>query len=246
MNLTDRAFWEDYWKSKDNLVFEIPENFILTEILKEILKKNDIRTALEIGGFPGHYSVYLAKNFKIKATLLDFVIIPEIIRDLLKKNKIEEPEVSWIETDLFQFSDPALYDLVFSNGLIEHFEDTKMIIEKHVNLVKPGGTLFLSLPNFRGFNGWLQKNFDLDNYEKHYINSMDIGFLTRICKELGLKNIEVRYHGVFMIWLENMQEKGPLFKLSFKAIWLVFKVFFKIFPFNSKQFSPYIVLTANK
>lgn len=246
MNLTDRKFWEDYWHSKDNLVFEIPENFVLTDVLKGILKDNKISNALEIGGFPGHYSVYLAKKFGTKATVLDYVIVPEIIRELIRKNGCREDEVNWIETDLFEISASPAYDLVFSNGLIEHFEDTKTIIEKHVQFLKPGGTLLLSLPNFRGFNGWLQKNFDPENYSKHYIQSMDLVLLRNICEGLGLKQVEARYHVAFMMWLENIREKSFLFRISFRAVWLILKIISKILPFTSRTFSPYIVVTARK
>ncbi len=243
MNLTDRQFWEDYWKSKSGLIFQVEDKFVLNDILRGIMNKNSISTALEIGGFPGHYSVYLAGKFGIKATVLDFVIVPELIRELIKVN---HAEIDWIETDLFTFHTDKRFDLVFSNGLIEHFEDTREIILKHTELVSKGGSFFVSLPNFRGFNGWLQKAFDPENYAKHYIGCMDPDFLKSVCEDLGMKNVSARYHGVFMIWLENLKSKGLIFRLLFKITWFIFKVFFKIFPVNTRTFSPYIVVTATK
>ncbi len=246
MNLTDRQFWLNYWESKTDLIFEVKDNFILTDILNQIIRSNTVKSALEIGGFPGHYSVYIHKKYGIQTGLLDFVIHPKIIQDLLKKNGLPSKSVDLIETDLFESTHKQQYDFVFSNGLIEHFEDTKIIIEKHLDYLANNGVLFLSLPNFRGLNGWFQRNFDKENYEKHNIKSMDIDLLRSICQSFGMKNIEVRYHGKFMLWLENYQQQTFWVKALQKTTWFLGKVFFKLIPIETKAFSPYIVLIAQK
>jgi SAM-dependent methyltransferase len=138
------------------------------------------------------------------------------------------------------------FDLAISNGLIEHFEDTKDIIARHIDFLKPDGILFISLPNFKGLNGWFQKTFDPENYNKHYIPCMDIAFLQNTCKELNLENIDVKYTGGFMIWLENESTQPIWVKLFKKACWLPFKLFFKLVPIETKFFSPYILITAQK
>lgn len=246
MVLTEREFWINYWESKENLVFEVAENFHLGELLKQILAKNKIKNSLELGGFPGHYSIFLKKWLGVDAALLDYVIHPKIFQDLLKVNGLKSDEIACIETDLFNYKTDKTYDLVFSNGLIEHFEDTENIIKIHSDLVSQNGVLFISLPNFRGFNGWLQKTFDPENYKIHNIESMDLVKLRTTAEKLGYKNIEVYYYGKFLMWLENLKSKSFVFKAIFKLVWFVLKVFFKIFPFESKAFSPYIVLIANK
>lgn len=246
MELTDRSFWLNYWEQKKDLIYSVNDDLVLTEILAKIIVNNSIKTSLEIGGFPGHYSIYLKKKFNIDVTLLDYVIHEDIIKKLLSCNRLEEEELIILEANIFKFKESRKYNLVFSNGLIEHFDDTKLIIQKHTDLLSSGGVLFLSLPNFKSLNGWFQKKFDLANYEKHNINSMDLELLKSICQELGLKNIDVKYHGNFMLWLENIDSKSFLFKGCFKVIWFIFKVIFKIIPINTKAFSPYIVLTAIK
>jgi len=246
MVLTEREFWLNYWEKKDNLIIEVDENFHLGEILKDITTKQKIATSLELGGFPGHYSIFLTRWCKVKASLLDYVIHPEIFKKLIAKNKIAEGEIKNIETDLFNYAPTEKYDLVFSNGLIEHFENTKEIIKIHVDFVEKDGVLFISLPNFKGFNGWLQKTFDPENYKIHNIDSMDIELLRTIAEDLKLKNIEVYYYGKFLMWLENIKSKSIIFKASFKLTWFFLKVFFKIIPIETKAFSPYIVLKATK
>ena len=243
--LTDRTFWLKYWESKKNLVFEIPPVYPFLPELTTLIKKCDVRTLLEIGGFPGYYSIW-AQRLGIRATLLDFVVHKPIMRELEKANHVPEGATNVIEADIFALPPDPEYDLVMSNGLIEHFNDTEDIIKRHIQFVKPGGTLFISLPNFRGLNGWFQKTFDAANYEKHNIGCMDPGYLRSICAKVGLQNVEARYSGYFMLWLENRDTQPFWVRTFLKLTWFPLKVFFKIFPFNTKPFSPYIVITATK
>ncbi len=246
MTLTDREFWIDYWENKKDLVFRVPKNFVLTNFLRDLIQQGSIHSALEIGGFPGHYTVFLKKYLNIEASLLDYVVHPRIISELLHINDLEEQDVEVIEADLFNFQSSKKYDLVFSNGLIEHFDDTKLVVEKHLGLLNESGKLFISLPNFRGINGWFQKNFDHDNYLKHNIGCMDIEYLHGICEQLQLKNIRVFYDGVFMIWLENEASQPFFVKLFKKMVWVLGKVYSKIFSQKNQLMSPYIVILAEK
>ena len=168
--LTDYDFWKNYWLSKEGLIFPIPNQYTFTKELTHLIESKKIKTLLEIGGFPGYYSVWAGKKFYVKSTLLDFVILGELVDQLKKANDYEGPINIW-EKDLFS-DDPEgknSFDLVISNGLIEHFKDTQDIIERHVNYLSNGGQLFISLPNFKGLNGWFQRTFDPENYAKHHI-----------------------------------------------------------------------------
>jgi hypothetical protein len=130
-------------------------------------------------------------------------------------------------------------------GLIEHFQDTQEIIQKHSEQLANGGVLLITLPNFKAINGWFQQQFDPENYAKHNIACMDLALLATIARRLGLSNIEVGYHGGFMLWFENENQRPLLGRLLKKMIWLPLKIVSKLIPQN-KWLSPYIVLTAQK
>jgi SAM-dependent methyltransferase len=246
-SLTDYQFWKNYWLSKDHLIFKIPGNYPFTKELRNIIDTHKIENLIEIGGFPGYYSVWASKEMNLYSTLLDFVILPELVEKLKQANNCTG-NVTIVEKDLFSGENDLRnsFDLAISNGLIEHFENTKDIIARHIDFLKTNGTLFISIPNFRGLNGWFQKTFDLENYNKHYIPCMDISLLQNICQELDLANIEVTYTGGFMLWLENENIQPFWVKLFKKACWLPLKIFFKLIPIETKLFSPYILITAQK
>jgi SAM-dependent methyltransferase len=243
-NLTDRSFWKAFWESRIGLIFKIKPNYVFGDILGKIIADKGIKNAIELGGFPGYYSIYLKKYQKLYTTLLDYFIHPELVNKLLAANDLKPGDINIVEADLFTYQPAQKFDMVLSFGLIEHFNDTKFIINEHLKFLKPGGTLFITLPNFKSVNGWVQKNFDKENYDKHNINSMDLDLLKNACKELGLKDIEAYYHGKFSVWLENKSEQKGLSKAIVKAIWLAGKVFTKIVPVDSKALSPYMVVKA--
>lgn len=244
--LTDRAFWVNYWESKKGLAVHLPSNYLFHAQLADVIRKNGVKTAIELGGFPGYYAVFLKKYFKLDVTLLDYFVHPPVVKELLEKNDLAEKDIHIIETDLFNYTPEQQYDLVLSCGLIEHFNDTADIINRHIAFVKPGGTLFITLPNFKAINGWFQKNFDKENYDKHNINSMDPSLLKSICEQAGLKDVQSGYFGRFSVWLENEDQKSASVRLFKKAVWLTGKIFTKLIPFESKNLSPYIILAAKK
>lgn len=244
--LTDREFWVKYWESKTDLSVTIPENYLFHRQLAEIVNKNGIKTAIELGGFPGYYAVFLKKYLKLEVTLLDYFVHQPITEELLSTNGLAKDAIQIIETDLFKYNTPEQYDLVLSCGLIEHFNDTTDIIKRHIAFVKPGGTLFITLPNFKAVNGWFQRKFDKENYDKHNIDCMDPVLLANICKVAGLEVVQARYFGNFSIWLENEKQKSIAVRMLKKSIWLAGKLFIKVFAFNSKQLSPYIIIEAKK
>jgi SAM-dependent methyltransferase len=244
--LTDRDFWVKYWESKTDLSVVIPENYLFHRQLADIVKRDQVKTAIELGGFPGYYAVFLKRYLKLDVTLLDYFVHPPITEQLLETNGLAKDDIHIIETDLFKYEPEKQYDLVLSCGLIEHFNDTADIINRHIAFVKPGGTLFITLPNFKALNGWFQKNFDKENYDKHNIDCMDPALLSKICKDAGLEVLQSSYFGRFSLWLENEKQKSVGVRLLKKSMWLAGKLFTKVFAFDSKQLSPYIILEAKK
>ena len=244
--LTDRQFWVNYWESKEGLSVNIPANYLFHQELATIINTQKVETAIELGGFPGYYAVFLKKYFKLDVTLLDYFVHQPVTNELLKANGLVESDIHIIETDLFNHQESKQYDLVLSCGLIEHFNDTADIIQRHIDFLKPGGTLMITLPNFKALNGWFQKSFDKDNYDKHNINCMDPELLSAICRQARMEIVQSRYFGYFSLWLENEKQKPAGVRILKKSLWLAGKVFTKIFAFNSKQLSPYIILEAKK
>jgi SAM-dependent methyltransferase len=244
--ITSRAFWRDYWQTKGPLSTVIPERFPLTEILDDVLQRHRVKSSIELGGFPGHYALWLRKYRSVAAELLDFVIDHPQLEALLAANGLPVDAIPTIEADLFKHTPTKRYDLVYSLGLIEHFTDTRAVIEKHLAYLADDGVLLIEIPNFRGLNGLVQKTFDRDIYDGHNIACMDPQFLRKTCEDLGLVVERADYHVRFGVWLEAADEKPRWLRWAVSSVSLAGQAAFKLIPFKTAQFSPYIVLVARR
>ena len=101
--LTERDFWIKYWESKPDLVKEVPLLTAYDTVFDKVLKNNQISTTIELGGFPGHFSIFLKKKYQIQPTLLDYVIHEKMYHEILRLNEFTEEDIPAIEADLFQF-----------------------------------------------------------------------------------------------------------------------------------------------
>ena len=242
MELTTRKFWSDYWHSKiEEFSKPVKKDYIFTPLFREMLAGQGYNSACELGGFPGTFSIHVQRDLGLQCSLVDYFIDENLLHQFLKANNLPEGALDWKEADILT-NEPAhqTYDFVFSIGLIEHFEDTRQILKAHLKYVKPGGRLLIILPNFTGINGWFQRKFDKENYDKHYIPCMNPELLKNTLGELDGKQVQGGFLGNFSIWLENYQTQPLWAKALFKLSWFCGKTLSKIFKLNNKTTAPYI------
>ncbi|CAN5292811.1 hypothetical protein BH09BAC1_BH09BAC1_16290 [soil metagenome] len=245
--LTDRDFWLHFWETKPGINQRIPEKHLFYPSFDQVLKHYpNIQTAIELGGFPGTYSVYLKKKYNLESAFLDYVVHEKVLETFLHANELKRTDIKALEADLFNHNITEQFDLVYSLGLIEHFLNTKEILQAHLDFVKPNGVLLIIVPNFLGLNGWLQKKVDKEFYDKHYLACMYPGNLIKAAQELGLKDIEANYAGGFGLWMEDEANKPFWVRAAVKPVWFIGKAISKILRKDSKAFSPYTYLIARK
>lgn len=247
--LTEKQHWDDYWSNFD-LPVEIKKSddtLLLNEELKifdKYLPKKPL-SILEIGGAPGQYLAYMHKQFSYSLSCLDYSKVG--CEKTIENFKLLDIPVKVYQRDLFD-EDLKMpqFDIVFSMGLIEHFEDVSGVIKKHLDLLKPGGTLLLGLPNFRGINHlflrWLAPNL----LKQHNLKTMDTRTWKSFEKEFDLEPIFKGYVGGFEPMTFMLQEKKSfLSNLLFLKARVLNKLFHKNFKglrrLNSRCFSGYIL-----
>jgi trans-aconitate methyltransferase len=214
--VTSKEFWENYWK---NFRPFLVENAIPFKSLLKLFPQGQ-KNFIEIGGFPGTFSIYFKKFFNYDSTLLDYMTGSTVIHQLEKANNLPINAINVITTDFLTYDSQKKYDVVFSWGFIEHFKETAFILKKHISLLNSGGTLMVGLPNFLGLNGLIQKILDPQNLSAHHLPAMNVQLLKQIASEANLKEYRVFYYGKPCLWLEPTAQVS-----SFKKI-LVLKVLF--------------------
>lgn len=198
MELTEVQFWDEYW-AKVKLPVTIDDGFSWDRCLAKTLRDNVPSSGgevLEVGCAPGKWLAFMARQFGLvpsgveysdagmNATLNNFRLLG------LKTGEIRAG-------DFFNMKPTQRFDIVMSFGFIEHFTDVDEVVALHLEWLKPGGTLILGVPNFRGVNYALQKVLDNELLEKHNLDIMNLDYFHHLAKRFDLRPIFLDYIGSF-------------------------------------------------
>ena len=240
MELTDSSYWAKYWKNKSSVDKSvIGRDFLFHDVLEKYVPRREGMNFLELGGYPGMWAIYFAKYWFAKATLLDRYIDHNVIQALSLKNKVDN--IGVVEGDVFQLTPVSKFDVVLSAGFIEHFSDVSRVVDTHIQYLKPGGTLILTVPNFLGLNGLFQKILDRETYDTHFLYSMHDKRLKKLILSKNLDIKYISYYGKFGVWLEDINSKPRWLRRLIYILNIIGKFLFRI---ETRLFSPYLVMVA--
>ena len=103
---------------------------------------------IELGSGPGIMSLKIKQANGGSLTLVDQAKSALIKANYMSKkllNAKEQKNIHYLNKDFFKMDNHKKYDLVHSQGLIEHFELDK-IIKRHADFVKKGGYVLIIAP----------------------------------------------------------------------------------------------------
>lgn len=235
---------KDEWNSRNNTLDkpDIVRTVMFADIFKKYLPTSPKLQCIEIGAIPGNFLVYFHKQFKYKITGIDFADNSHIFHETMKKNGIKE--YTFIKDDFLNHKFSTRYDVVASFGFIEHFDNTREILSKHVDLVEPGGYLILTLPNFRFLQYFYHSYFDKPNLEIHNLDAMRFGYMKRLLRRLRMKKIYAGYYGNLSVWRQETElELKKLRQINHLHRFVV--KYGDRFP-TTRIYSPYIVFIYKK
>jgi SAM-dependent methyltransferase len=196
--LTDVAYWEENWRGRgrpERLRLYRDVDFETVRLLRRAAGNGRVRV-LELGAGGSRVLPYLARNFGFEVFGADFSLSGcRLLRANLAWQRAA-PNV--VCEDLFQSAlPPGAFDLVFSAGLIEHFDDTRGVIAEHLRLVKPGGRVVLIVPNLQGIHGKIVHRLAPQVWSRHRVFGPDE--LAVLLGGLGVTGIHSGYLGSFLI-----------------------------------------------
>ncbi|MBD3168423.1 MAG: methyltransferase domain-containing protein [candidate division Zixibacteria bacterium] len=252
--LTEKEYWDSYWndfklpvehkKSSGNLYI----NEILDTLSRHIPSEKELRV-LEIGGAPGQYLAYIAREFDCRVTSLDYSSTGcEATRHNFELLGLEA-EV--IEADLFgeEINRFTSYDVVYSLGFVEHFDDITDVVKRHLRFLKDDGVLIIGFPNFLGVNGWIMKRFDKQTLDRHNLKVMELSMWDIIERNLRLIPLFKGYIGGFEPKMFRMNRKN-LINSAIRILLKVCRLFTDrwrlLRKINGRFLSGYVMLVYRK
>lgn len=252
--LTDVADWDNSWSESSvaTIRFDprIPIYRDIDRVLRRHVMPSDDRRFLEIGAYPGYLMWYFNRYFRHQVSGLEFVNwCCARARELLANEGVD---AEIIEADLFQYEPPRgarLWDVVASNGFIEHFEDTAPVIDRHRRLIADNGLLVLVVPNHAGIYGRLMKFIRPDKYVLHNRMTLDDA-VSAVHRVGGLAILYAGYTGRLGFWncclYETIRRFGKVPYFLMRApLWLIEHAAQWLLP-NSRTFSPTFMVIARR
>jgi SAM-dependent methyltransferase len=199
--------------------------------------------AYEIGCFPGGYLSFVGtKGYELNGcdlTPRTTELRQWLVGLGLKVGSLERADFSTVNKS-------EKYDLVYSLGFIEHFEDYASVIRCHDRILRPGGTLVLACPNFRGVvQNWLHRKLDGKNLLLHNTTAMNPDVWADELVGIGYEIRFSGFFGGFDFWCDRSLEKCGLVKeMAIGALKMAGKLGW-VFP-SGAAWAPYVGLVAQK
>ncbi len=269
--LTDKKYWDDIYipmKEKkssgifSNLKDKIKNlsrdynNFLIWEIiLPKFIKKDKYKNVLEVGCAPGKYLYKMHELFGLNPFGVEYSQTGvDVTKKFFNQKGVNEENVIFADffDDLFLEKYKESFDVVFSRGFIEHFENPKDVVSRHFDLLKKGGVLFIQIPNLSGVNYFLAKILNIDSFNLHNISIMNKDKFGNLFDKNLLDFYYCDYLGFFSFGLFNTNTKFKY--LIYRALLIVqrfFDLFFRLFfvlgvDLKSKFTSPYLLFVGRK
>ncbi len=232
--------WDDGYEHHSLMMAE--PNDPIRQLLERHLPRKPL-SSFELGCYPGRYlSVLGSLGHTISGIDLTLKInsaLPEWLDSLGFKVG------TLTQADVFTHNPTDKYDVVCSFGLIEHFTNWEELFLKHASLVRSGGYLVISTPNFRSaLQKTLHNSLDDINLARHNLESMDPERWHYLATESGFEVIQCGGIGHFEFWADN-QKRGIIQKILLRLI-LKTRCFWKFTPKDTLGLSPYYAIVARK
>lgn len=219
---TDRSYWENYYRKSgidtgrvERIVGEYDRYWNM--LIGACRQKP--ATIIEIGAYPGRYLAFLASRYNLRPAALDFHSDFSRIEDCMKAYRI--PDYELIQADFTTVRAHRKYDLVISNGFVEHFENYNEILDRHVDFLAPGGAMLIMVPNMRYLRKWYGLAVDRKNLLTHNLKVMDTSVFRKFAERNNLELVCCTYYGGFPYG--GHQKRNRIQEFIYRTFRFVFK-----------------------
>ncbi len=196
-NYTTKEYWVKYYSNANadkELINKICSKYDnLWDKLYASAK--DPKTLFEIGAYPGRYLAYVAARYGLEPTGIDFNPDQDTVLHTFELFGLKNGK--YLIEDFLKVKPQAKYDLILSNGFIEHFADFQTILDKHADFLKPGGAMLVMIPNKRYLRKWYGYWLDRENLLAHNLKSMSLKTFRDFADRKNLRIVHLDYLGGF-------------------------------------------------
>ena len=154
--------WDEYHRRvrvSQRLLWTVWRAYV--SLMKDVSFSRPVQI-IELGCGTGYHTMQMTKIYPVsKVTLVDFN--ESVIKDTERRFSGLDCEKDFVLSDLFKLNLNEKYDIVHSQGLLEHYneEGRRKLIELHRDLLTPDGLAVILVPTpsfpYRFWRGLLEK-----------------------------------------------------------------------------------------
>lgn len=218
--LTTKSYWETYYENKEVDCGEIDRLGSIYDRYWSICINRRTKSVIEIGAFPGRFLSYVAKEFGLHPTALDYQADLTLIEENLHASGIKTYDL--INEDFLSWQPKAGYDLVISIGFVEHFDNYYEVIAKHCKILNEGGSVFFQVPNKRLLRKLYGTVADRANLKAHNLDVMSLEVFRNAALRNDMRVEILEYFGPFQFGLHG-ENRNAFRQLVFHLFRFVFK-----------------------
>lgn len=257
--LTDSLYWDNSYAERDLTPLDVSgfRQLVSIQVL-QLLEglQLDRKRICEIGGGDAQMLTFLAKKHQSSSfAILDF---SEKGCQLARERAIkEEVNLGICQADMFAPPPNQIgrYDIVLSQGVVEHFRDLPNVLSAKRELLMDGGKMFTSIPNFSSpIYAWLCKKWSRSVWEDHVPHTLE--YFTRSHEKAKMRVVQKGYIGSIEFGMLSMTMVAHEKKSKWdRLLYLYLTRLCKLIHFiehkgikipTSHLFSPFIYVIASK
>lgn len=161
---------------------------------KKWINKHD-KKILDAGFGSGRFCIALTKDFQ-ESEIYGVDISPKLVNNAKKlAYKLGITNVHFKIDNIFNLSfQDKYFDVVFNEGVIEHFKNYEDVFKEMYRVTKDGGTIIVGVPNWYNFPHTVRKWYirrSKGNYEYGYEKSFKHRELINMFERYDMKHIEM-------------------------------------------------------
>jgi SAM-dependent methyltransferase len=201
-------------------------------------------SCFEVGCYPGNYLIYLSKRFGYQVNGIDTA--PYVLTRLPGHLKSHGATIgNCYQGDFLSFKSNEFYDVVCSFGFVEHFLHFEEVIRKHAQLVRPGGTLIISCPNFKGIQYILHRLLDPINLRRHVLRAMNLRLWRHVLEQSGMEILHQDYYRTADFWVDTQHSEYLARRAIYSVKWATTQIDRRV-NWPNPLLSPYMISFSRK
>jgi hypothetical protein len=206
---TTDASWDWHWRRQHlpRLPRWFNPNVAFTKKLLWSAIESPPRPLFEVGCAPGAWMGFLSRQLNAEVSGCDLSALGvattrENLRLLGVPGRV-------YEADVFDLAEriPDRFGLVYSFGVVEHFDDLTGILRAHADLAELDGTVVVTAPNLQGVSGAIFRGASPTLMNSH--RPVTPADLRRAAQQAGLEPAAAGYGGPLsaFVWLDRIDSR---------------------------------------